>query len=271
MQSSYQLPATSYQLPATSYQLPATSYQLPSTVDSFSSTSSVSTATASQSALISVIVPCFNEARTIVQLLRRVRAALPFAQIIVADDGSTDGSGMLIDGLVSELGLQHQHQETNQGKGSAVRAGLGLVEREYVVIQDADLEYNPADICRLLRHAVEHRLDAVYGSRYLNGSANRGGLANYVAVKLLAFVLRIVHGLRLTDPATCYKLFRSELVKSWPLRSQGFEICQELNTRIARGCRFAEFQISYKPRNRKAGKKIVASDFLLAISSLFHG
>ncbi len=202
-------------------------------------------------------------------MLRSLRAALPLAQIIVVDDGSTDGSGELIEGLVTELGLRYLHQVANQGKGSAFRVGLGFVDREYVIIQDADLEYNPADICRLLRHAVEYRLDAVYGSRYLDGgSANRGALVNYVAVKLLAFVLRVVHGLRLTDPATCYKLFRSELVTSWPLRSQGFELCQELNIRIARGCRFAELQISYKPRRKKDGKKIVAMDFFRAIASL---
>jgi len=219
--------------------------------------------------LISVIVPCFNEARTIVPLLKSVRAALPFAKLIVVDDGSTDGSGALIAGLVNELDLRHLNLTTNQGKGAAFRAGLELVDREYVVIQDADLEYNPADICRLLQHAVEHQLDAVYGSRYLNGgSANRGALANFVAVKLLALVLRAVHGLSLTDPASCYKLFRSELVKSWPLRSQGFEICQELNTKIARGYRFAELPIRYLPRSKKDGKKIVASDFLRAFAKL---
>jgi len=116
---------------------------------------------------------------------------------------------------------------------------------------------------------VEHQLDAVHGSRYLNGgSANRGALANYIAVKLLAVVLRVVHGLRLSDPAICYKLFRSELVKSWPLRSQGFELCQELNTGVASACRFAELQISYEPRSKKDGKKIVASDFLRAFAKL---
>ncbi len=230
---------------------PATSYQLRSHRVSLTRSTSVRSLASTQSPLISVIVPCFNEARTVVQLLKSVRAALPLAQIIVVDDRSTDGSGALIEGLVHDLDLRHLQLASNQGKGVAFRAGLGVVDREYVVVQDADLEYNPKDICRLLQHAVEHRLDAVYGSRYLNGgSANRGALANYVAVKLLSIVLRVVHGLRLSDPATCYKLFRSELVKSWPLRSQGFELCQELNTQIARGYRFAELRIGYIPRTK---------------------
>jgi hypothetical protein len=232
---------------------------------------SVACTTPEYSSRLSVIVPCYNEAATVAELLRQVRQALPHAQCIVVDDGSTDGSLEQIKSVQPQFGLHVQSLASNRGKGAAFRAGLELADRDYVVIQDADLEYNPADIAGLLRYAIENSTDVVYGSRYLTRGRRPGGAwGNYFAVVVLSQILRQVHGLRLTDPATGYKLFRRDWLAGVQLRSQGFELCQELNRLVAeRRSPVVELPVSYQPRSRVEGKKIRTIDFWHAVRALF--
>jgi dolichol-phosphate mannosyltransferase len=232
---------------------------------------SVACTTPDYSSRLSVIVPCYNEAATVAELLRRVRQALPHAQCIVIDDGSTDDSLEQIKSVQPQFGLHVQSLACNSGKGAAFRAGLELADRDYVVIQDADLEYDPADIAGLLRYAIENSTEVVYGSRYLRRGRRPGGAwGNYFAVVVLSQILRQVHGLRLTDPATGYKLFRRDWLVGVQLRSQGFELCQELNRLVAeRRSPVVELPVSYQPRSRAEGKKIRTIDFWFAVRALF--
>jgi len=187
---------------------------------------------------LTVIIPCFNEAATVVELLRRVRLALPDSQIIIVDDASTDGSDTLIHSVATEQNVEPIYCKTNGGKGSAFRLGLSHANRDYIVIQDADLEYDPNDIHKLLACAIDGDFDAVYGSRYLE-SGRKGALANYVAVHFIALLIRLRFRRTITDPCTCYKLFRRSIVEQFNLQTSGFEVCQELN-----------FGVLTKPNNR---------------------
>ena len=225
-----------------------------------------------RSVRLSVIVPCFNEMATVAELLRRVRRSLPTAQIIVVDDGSTDGSLGAIREVEQSLALEVVCLDRNYGKGYAFRAGLELADREFVIIQDADLEYDPRDIPKLLSHAIENNSDAVYGSRYLaQGHRTGGAWRNYLAVLLLAKILKWRHRLQLSDPATCYKLFRRELLCEIKLGSNGFELCQELNRLVAeRKWQIDEVAVSYEPRTIQQGKKIRAADFWRALMALLR-
>ena len=224
------------------------------------------------SARVSVVVPCFNEAATVRELLRRLRSALPHSQVIVVDDGSTDGSSDEIRSVAGELRLETCFSPTNQGKGAAFRAGLARADREFVVIQDADLEYDPGDIMKLLSVALSGDWDAVYGSRYLSQGRRRGGSYwNYLAVRCLSCMLWLKQGLRLSDPATCYKLIRRDRLQAVVLRSDGFELCQELNRAAAeQHWRVVEQPIGYRPRSRADGKKIRAVDFWFALRTLLE-
>jgi glycosyltransferase involved in cell wall biosynthesis len=217
---------------------------------------------------LSVVVPCYNESLTVVPLLRRLRETLPHSQIIVVDDGSTDGSGMCIASVKEELNLEVESWRENRGKGTAFRVALPRANRDYLVIQDADLEYDPRNIPQLLMHAIYNRVSAVYGSRYLIAGC-RGKWANYLAVRFLSLLIRVVYKREITDPCTCYKLFRRECLAVSKLHSQGFELCQELNFLVLnKDLSFAEIAINYKPRTVAEGKKIRAWDFVLAVRSL---
>ncbi len=221
---------------------------------------------------LSIIVPCFNEQNTVVELLLRLRTALPFSQIIVVDDGSTDESLWRISQVASELCLEVTRLLTNRGKGAAIRHGLELVNREYAVVQDSDLEYDPQDLAFLLRVATEHDLPVVYGSRYLLSGRQLGGRwINYFAVKLLSAVIAIRFSLRLTDPATCYKLIRTELWRELGVLGDGFEYCQHTNFQLlSRRISIRELPIAYHPRSYRQGKKIGIRDFLPCVMALMR-
>ena len=221
---------------------------------------------------LSVIVSCYNEQNTVAELLIRVRAALPFSQIIVVDDGSTDESHWRISQVASKLCLEVMRLPANRGKGAAVRHGLEFVNREYAIVQDSDLEYDPQDIANLLRFAIENNLPVVYGSRYLlSGRQSGGRLVNYLAVKLLSAVVAIRFSVRLSDPATCYKLMPTELWRELGVRRDGFEYCQYTNVQLlARKISIRELPISYRPRSYRQGKKIGIRDFLPCVMALMR-
>jgi hypothetical protein len=226
---------------------------------------------------LSVIVPCFNEAQTVETILRSLRQFLPDAEVIVVDDGSTDQSRAVVESLADELNLRFVTREQNGGKGAAVRDGLAMATGQFVVIQDADLEYDPSDLAALYRTAAEaadhdRSTSAFYGSRYLvSAKAPEGNLAAYFATRLIAFAGWLLFGRWLSDPLTCYKLFPTDLLRQMKLTSSGFELCTEMNTKLFRmGIPIIESPISYQPRSFDEGKKIGAKDFVRLMATLLR-
>jgi glycosyltransferase involved in cell wall biosynthesis len=207
---------------------------------------------------LSVVMPAFNEEATIEAAVRRVRACPLRAEIIVVDDASTDGTHAVLEslraaGLVDKLVLH----DSNQGKGAAVRSAIPHVTGELVVIQDADLEYDPSDLPALMQPIVDGRADAVLGSRFLGGPHRVLYFWHRVGNGFLTLVSNTFTNLNLTDMETCYKVVRSDLMKSLPLRSRRFGIEPELVARLAQsGARIYEVPISYSGRTYAEGKKI---------------
>ncbi len=211
--------------------------------------------------LVSIIVPVFNEAATVEQSIRAVHTApLPEgvkAEIIVVDDGSGDGSAGLVEDL--ELGgvtlIRH---EKNRGKGAAIRSALKEVKGEIVIIQDADLEYDPVEYPSLLEPILSGKADVVYGSRFITGNSRRVHLfGHYIGNITLTFLSNCFSNYNLSDMETCYKVFRTDVVRRLDLRENGFGIEAELTQKFARlKARVYEVGISYNGRGFEAGKKI---------------
>jgi glycosyltransferase involved in cell wall biosynthesis len=222
--------------------------------------------------LLSVVVPVFNERETIEEVLERVRKAPFRKEIIAVDDGSTDGTreklrqlqemGRLVDKLILH--------DKNRGKGAAIRSGFEKVEGHVVLIQDADLEYDPGEYPRLLQPILEGKADVVYGSRFLTGMAHRVLFFwHSVANRLLTLVSNMITNLNLTDMETCYKVFRIEVIRALELRESRFGIEPELTAKVARlGCRIYEVGISYDGRSYAEGKKIGLKDAVWAFLCL---
>ena len=232
-------------------------------------------APAGEKATLSVIMPVHNEDRTLRAIIGKVLAATELVNIelIVVDDGSADDSRAII----RELAAGHPNirvhlQEPNQGKGAAVRRGIELAAGQWILIQDADLEYDPADYDRLLEPALAGRADAVFGSRFAAGSRNQAlHCWQRLANRLLTGLANLLNGLELTDMETCYKLVRAEVLKGLALRSRSFTIEPELTTRLAqRGARICEVPISYRGRTRAEGKHPRRRDALKAVWALFY-
>jgi glycosyltransferase involved in cell wall biosynthesis len=219
--------------------------------------------------LVSVIIPVYNEQDTLAQIVGRVRAVDLDKEIIVVDDGSSDGTAQVLADLAGQdrdelVVLRHP---VNQGKGAAIRTGLARVKGRAVIIQDGDLEYDPQDYPGLLAPILEGRAQVVYGSRLLGADRNRhSSLAFYWGGRLLTAWTNLLYGSNLTDEPTCYKAFAAELIKGLPLTCQGFEFCPEVTGLILKqGIPIMEKPISYHPRSRQEGKKIKARDGLQAL------
>jgi len=215
---------------------------------------------------LTVIVPMFNEAKTIAELLRRVLASPVSKQVIVVDDGSKDGSRGIVEGLVAEHPeIELLCHPANRGKGAAIRTGLANARGQYTIIQDADLEYDPADYRVLLGAARERGTPVVYGSRILGGRP-MSYRSYYWGGRLVSLVASLLYGQWITDEATCYKLFRTDFLQSLPLRDDGFGFCAEA-TALARrrGARIVEVPIQYAPRSMAEGKKIRWTDGVRAL------
>jgi glycosyltransferase involved in cell wall biosynthesis len=202
-------------------------------------------------------VPVYNERGTIETLLRRVLAVPIDKEVVVVDDGSRDGTRELLAELATRLPIRVVLHERNRGKGAAIRTALAEAKGEIVIIQDADLEYDPEDYPRLIAPIVNGETNVVYGSRYLLHD-NPLPLTHFkVAVLMLSAMANLLYGTRLTDEATCYKVFRTSLIRSLPLRCERFEFCPEVTARVAkRGERILEIPIRYYYRTRAQGKKI---------------
>ena len=219
--------------------------------------------------LLSVVVPAYNEAATIEAVLRQLQQVPLRLEVIAVDDASTDDTGAILDRLVG-TGLVQQvlHHETNRGKGAALRSGIAAATGRVIVAQDADLEYDPAELPRLLAPIKEGRADAVYGSRFQGGPHRVLFFWHAVGNNFLTLLSNMFTNLNLTDMETCYKLVRADLLKRLPLRSERFGIEVELTARLAQaGARIWELPISYSGRTYAEGKKITWRDGLAA---LFH-
>ena len=215
---------------------------------------------------LSVVIPAYNEARFIGTLLDRITAVdlAPLGvvlEIVVVDDGSSDGTAAIVE---AHGGVRLIRMDRNGGKGRAVRAGIAAATGDLLIIQDADLEYDPRDYLPMLRELLARRADVVYGSRYLGrGRHPRQSLAAYWGGRSLSAVAWAFTGRFLTDTVTAYKLFHRADVAGLPLETTGFELDHEITARLlARGKKIVEVPIGYAPRSREEGKKIGARDWL---------
>ena len=207
---------------------------------------------------VSVLIPAFNESRTLTSCLEAVYGRNPGRdlEVIVVDDGSTDGTHAAAKAAIGPGGKVLQH-ERNSGKGAAIRTALAAATGDVVLIQDADLEYDPGDYAALLKPFEEGRAEVVYGSRNRIAENGRSSSAYYWGGVLLSWWTNVLYGSSLTDEATCYKLFKTPLLRSLELRCTGFEFCPEATAKVLRrGLRIVEVPVSYQPRSVADGKKI---------------
>jgi glycosyltransferase involved in cell wall biosynthesis len=215
--------------------------------------------------LVSVVMPAFNEAATIEEIVRRVLAVPLRIQLIVVDDGSTDGTRDVLQRLRDSLGFTLVLQPRNSGKGAALRRGFEEVRGDLVVIQDADLEYSPEEFPMLIALICEGRADVVYGSRFL-GRHRVFLFSHYLGNRLLTLVTNVLYNTMLSDMETCYKVMRTDVLRSMRLRSRGFGIEPELTAKIfKRGYRVYEVPITYDGRGYEEGKKIGWRDGVVAL------
>ena len=218
---------------------------------------------------LSIIVPVYNEQRTIEELLRRLQS-VPFSndvhpEYIIVDDGSTDRTHETLEPLRSQCTVI-THPE-NRGKGAAIRTGITHARGDVIVIQDADLEYDPHDLLRLLIALRSGGHDVVYGSRALGRTRNaRASYLFYLGGLLVTWWTNVLYGTRLTDEATCYKMFTRRVRDAITLECTGFEFCPEFTGKVLRsGFHIAEVPISYAPRTKGMGKKIKYRDGMVAL------
>jgi len=217
---------------------------------------------------LSIIIPCYNERKTLADLIRKVRnAPVSDKEIILVDDCSTDGTTDLIRTEIAAQVDRVVYHEHNQGKGAAIRTGLEFVTGDIVIIQDADLEYDPDEYPRLIAPIWENKADVVYGSRFTGEGPHRVHLFwHYVGNRILTLLSNVFTNLNLTDMETCYKVFRTEVIKRIKIRQSRFGIEPELTAKIARQkCRVYEVGISYYGRSYDEGKKIGWKDGFKAI------
>lgn len=238
---------------------------------------------------LSVVIPVYNEKGTLEELLRRVALVPIPKEIVLVEDASTDGTREKIrrieerfraegpaaldlqPGACAPIELIVHYQTENRGKGAAVRQGFALTTGDLVIVQDADLEYDPSDYPLLIAPIAEDHADVVYGSRLKSKAFGRGYSANHVANRVLTLVSNLFTGLHLTDMETCYKLMRGDIARSLRLSSERFGFDPEITAKLARGkYRFAEVPVSYRGRTYGEGKKIRWRDGFVVISAIIR-
>ncbi len=217
---------------------------------------------------LSVIIPVYNEESTIQEILRQVRAVNLAYEIIIVDDGSMDRTCEFLKAEENQPDTTVIYHERNQGKGAAVRTGFDRATGDILLIQDADLEYDPRDYPALLRPIEEGRVKVVYGSRFL-GPRKAMLFWHMLGNKLLTLLTNVLYNTILSDMETCYKVFRADVVKGIPLRSRRFEFEPEITAKVLkRGHRIFEVPISYYGREYDEGKKITWRDGPKAVWTL---
>ncbi len=218
---------------------------------------------------LSVIIPVFNEKRTIREIICRVLATERVDEIILVDDGSSDGTKEILIEYQEKPGFQVIFHQKNMGKGAAIRSGIAAATGEIILIQDADLEYDPRDYPALLKPLEEGIADVVYGSRFLGGARRPILFWNMVANKILTFLTNLLYNNILSDMETGYKVFRKEIIYNIPLHARGFEFEPEFTAKILkRNYRIFEVPITFNPREYSEGKKIKMKDAFIALWTL---
>ena len=221
---------------------------------------------------LSVIMPAYNEEKTIREIVEKVINISIQKEIIIIDDKSTDSTLSII----NELKVQYNEQiivlthTKNRGKGAAIRTGIKEITGDIVIIQDADLEYDPNDYQKLIEPIIQKEEKVIYGSRFLNKSNNKHSYYSfYLGGRLVSLITNILYFQRLTDEPTCYKVFDADFLKSFPLQCEGFEFCPEITAKVAKkGIKIKELPIKYYPRKVDEGKKIKWYDGVEAIWTL---
>ena len=221
---------------------------------------------------LSVIIPVYNEKNTILKIIEKVQNVPIEKEIIIVDDGSTDGTRDILNqksNIKNQISnLKVILKERNEGKGSAIRRGLEEITWDVVVIQDADLEYEPMDFLKLIKPIEEGKTKVVYGSRVLSRS-KKSSLMFYMGGRILSFITNFLYNTRITDEPTCYKMFKAEVIKSINLKCRKFEFCPEITAKVRKkGYKIIEIPINYNPRSIKQGKKIRWKDGLIAVWTL---
>ena len=216
--------------------------------------------------LLSVIVPAYNEAKTIRQILEKINSVPIDKEIIVVDDGSCDGTEKILRDIKYN-NLKIIHHSSNRGKGAAFLTGLSHAQGEYIIIQDADLEYDPNDYLKLMEAMKENNADIILGARFKKGY--HGLFIHRFGNRLITGLLNLLFDLKLNDCFTCYKLFRRDTINLLNLKEQSFTIETEIVAKAAKkGFRIVEVPISYYPRPYSEGKKIRCKDGIRAIRSI---
>jgi len=225
-------------------------------------------------AVLSIVIPAYNEERFIGTLLTQIKAVdlSRFSlqkEIIVVDDCSKDRTAAIVD---AEPGVTLLRMEKNGGKGQAVRAGIARATGDYLIIQDADLEYDPNDYVPMLDALLSRRGNVVYGSRYMAGGRHANqSLAAYLGGRSLSVIALLFTRTWLTDTVTAYKLFKREELAALPLETSGFELDHEITSRmVARGARIVEVPIHYSPRSKTEGKKIGLRDWFIGFRTFWR-
>jgi len=220
---------------------------------------------------LSIIIPVYNEEKNIQEIIKRVQATKRASEIIIVDDGSHDGTRDILKTLDGKKKVRVIFQEKNQGKGAAVVVGMKAATGDVLLIQDADLEYDPRDYPALLQPIEEDIADVVYGSRFLGAPRREAMYWHQVANKLLTFMTNILYDSILTDMETGYKVFRREVIKSMKIRSKRFNFEPEFTAKILkRKYRIFEVPITFNPRDYADGKKIKLKDAFEAVWALLR-
>lgn len=220
-----------------------------------------------KSIVLTVVIPCYNEKDHIEEIVRKVlESPIESKELIVVDDGSSDGTHKVLETIVRPLVDKIIYHEKNSGKGAALRTGFKEASGEIVIVQDADLEYDPLEYPAVIRPILDGRADVVYGSRFLKKSESKGYWQNKIANKFLTFLSNCFTGLKLTDMETCYKAFKREIIQSIEIQEQRFGFEPEITSKLAkRKCKIEEVPISYYPRSMEEGKKIGFKDGVRAL------
>lgn len=221
-------------------------------------------------------MPAYNEASHIQGILEKVcRVVLPYGmetELIVVNDGSSDNTSAKIEEFIlshSDKNIRLLNHEKNKGKGAAIHTAIQYITGEYTVIQDGDEELDPNDFVVMIQKMVDENLSVLYGSRFLMNKNTSSSSTFLWGNRILAFIANTLYGLNITDEATCYKMFKTELLKSIPLECNGFEFCPEVTAKVAKkGYKIQEVPIHYFPRSFEQGKKIRARDGWKAIKTL---
>ncbi len=215
---------------------------------------------------LSVVIPVYNEVTTIEEIIRRVKQVDIDKEIIIVDDYSTDGTRKYLEEMKPAKDVKIFFHEQNQGKGAALRTGFKHVQGEITIIQDADLEYNPKEYLRLIQPILDGNADVVFGSRFIGGSHRVLMFWHYMGNKLLTLLSNMFTNLNLTDMETCYKVFKTEVIKKIEIKSNRFGFEPEITAKVAKlRCCIYELPISYYGRDYLEGKKITWRDGFVAL------